>query len=615
MSAALSPWRVARVLPIIAGESLDGYVARVAAAHHMPRMAQITEVTGDIQMERPHASFCDDTGLSILADCLGVSPEITRLHSPLWSPDSRMLNLFGTAVPREFLQFSYRRFSPTALAMSAHHRGLWQVRQLPICTETWEYLEERCPNPNCRRRQVWRRTAGIDLCDYCAEPLMRARAALVPENIRDGVAMLVGLIHHDAEKRRIARRCLPPALSGLGGGHLLELACALAPVVDQRVGSLLRHRSLCLGGAQEIVVPALAAVWPFLTGWPGAVEKYVAEKLNLGGSEKGGSTRKAFYEVLSDRNGRRVSPEVQKLFLHLFERCQSARSRGMTILKMANLTGADRRTLLAMRKAGKLPSFLALDGIRLQVLVDREAVAPMLICNKNRLRLIYAAEMLGTPTYAIRELAHLGSVAVASVPPGRGDYLQLAVWQESVDDFVGKLSHQLSQSKGNYPLRLTEAMRGIGGRPKPWAKVLRAIAEGDLAASVVGGDAPLAQRITISSEEILSAECFQHTEAMDWRGCMVTKSDLAEIMNISPPHFSRHSEFLLGPGPALRKVTMETAQKLARRYITTSEMSCKLRLYRRAVGNFARINGVKPLTTGLFNRIEAEQLIPGLSVR
>jgi hypothetical protein len=60
---------------------------------------------------------------------------------------------------------------------------------------------------------------------------------------------------------------------------------------------------------------------------------------------------------------------------------------------------------------------------------------------------------------------------------------------------------------------------------------------------------------------------------------------------------------------------MDTAQELARRYITTSEMSCKLRLYRRAVGNFARINGVAPLTMGLFNRTEAEQLIPGLSVR
>ncbi len=289
MSTALSPWRVTRVLPIIPGESLDGYVARVAAAHHMPRMAKITEVTGDIQSDRPHASFCDDTGLEILADCLGVSPEITRLHSPLWSPDARMLNLFGTVVPREFLQFSYRRFSPKALSMSAHHRGLWQVRQLPICTETWEYLEEHCPNPSCRRRQIWRRTAGIDLCDYCAEPLTRAQAIPVPENLRECLGMLVGLIHHDPDRRRIARCHLPPDLAELNGGHLLELACTLAPVVDRRVTSLFGDRSLCLDSARNHVVPALAATWPFLAGWPGAIEQHVAEKLNVGGREKGGS--------------------------------------------------------------------------------------------------------------------------------------------------------------------------------------------------------------------------------------------------------------------------------------------------------------------------------------
>jgi hypothetical protein len=614
MSTALSPWRVTRVLPIIPGESLDGYVARVAAAHHMPRMAKITEVTGDIQSDRSHASFCDDTGLEILADCLGLSPEITRLHSPLWSPDARMLNLFGTVVPREFLQFSYRRFSPKALSMSAHHRGLWQVRQLPICTETWEYLEEHCPNPSCRRRQIWRRTAGIDLCDYCAEPLTRAQAIPVPENLRECLGMLVGLIHHDPDRRRIARCHLPPDLAELNGGHLLELACTLAPVVDRRVTSLFGDRSLCLDSARNHVVPALAATWPFLAGWPGAIEQHVAEKLNVGGREKGGSTRKAFYQVLCDRDDPRLSPVVQKVLSQLVERCRAARSSGVTIAEMTKLTGADRPTLFEMRKAGKLPSFLALDGIRLQVLVDREAVAPMLTRKKTRLRLVHAAEMLGTPTYAIRELAHLGLVAVASVPPGRGDSQQLAVCRDSMEAFHGKLSRRLSPSKGGYPIRLTEAMRGIGGYSKPWARVLEAMAEGDLAASSVDGDEPLAQRITVRSESILSLECFQQTEGMDWSGCMVTKSDLAEMMNISPPHFSRHSEFLLGPGPAFREITMDTAHELARRYISTSEMSRKLGLYRRAVGNFARTHGVKPQASGLFSRTEAEQLLPGLLV-
>ncbi|MEX7143222.1 hypothetical protein AB2C90_33140, partial [Pseudomonas aeruginosa] len=78
------------------------------------------------------------------------------------------------------------------------------------------------------------------------------------------------------------------------------------------------------------------------------------------------------------------------------------------------------------------------------------------------------------------------------------------------------------------------------------------------------GEAPLAQRITIGSKGALSLPRFQPTESMDWSGCMVTKTDLAEIMNIRPPHFSRHSEFLLGPGPAFREITMDAALQLAR---------------------------------------------------
>ena len=591
---------------------MDGYVARVAAAHHMPRMTQITEVTGETDAHRPNASFCDDAGLQILADCLGIDLESARLHSPLWSPDTKVLNLFGTLVPRKLLQFSYKRFSPKALSKSAHHRGLWQVRQLPICIETWEYLEERCPNPSCRRRQHWRRTAGTDLCDYCAEPLTRARATPVPESLREGLEMLVGLIHHDPDSRRIARRHLPPSLAELNGGHLLELACVLAPIVDGRVASLLNRGSLCLDSARNLVVPALAATWPFLAGWPGAVERHVAEKLNIGGREKGGSTRKAFYNILCDRNDPMLSPAVQRVLSQLDERCRTARSRGLTIAEMTKLTGADRRTLFEMRKAGKLPSFLALDGIRLQVLVKQTAVAPMLAQNKPRLRLVHAAEMLGVPTYAIREMVHLGLVTAAPVPPGRGDHLRLAVCRDSLQAFQGKLCRRLAQAHDAHPVSLVEAMRRIGGRPKPWASVLKAIADGDLPASAADGEAPFMQRVTIGSEEALSLPCFRDTGDVEWSGCMITKSDLAEIMNIRPPHFSRHSEFLLGRGPAFREITMDTAQRLARTYISTGEISRKLGLYHRAVGNFARSNGVKPETPGLFRRAEAEQLIPGL---
>ncbi|MEG8023347.1 hypothetical protein QP162_00655 [Sphingomonas aurantiaca] len=140
-----------------------------------------------------------------------------------------------------------------------------------------------------------------------------------------------------------------------------------------------------------------------------------------------------------------------------------------------------------MRKAGTLPSFLALDGIRLKVLVNKDAVVPMVAQRTPRLRLIHAAEMLGVPTYAIREIAHLGLVEVVPVPPGRGDYLQLAVCRDGMQALYDKLYCRLAQPGDAHPVSLAQAMQKIGGRPKPWAQVFKAIVDGELTASLAEG--------------------------------------------------------------------------------------------------------------------------------
>lgn len=612
MNQPRAPWQVTRVLPLIAGESLDGYIARVAAAHHMPRMAKITEITGEIDSYRPHASFCDAIGLEILADCLRIDPDIIRLHAPQWSPNAKILNLFGIPILRDYLQFSYRRFSPKALSMSAHHRGLWQLRLLPVCTETWEYLEEHCPNPSCRRRQIWRRTAGIELCDYCAEPLERVNATPVPEHMRKNLGFLIDLIHHDPTQRMAARRHLSPQLTMLDGGQLLELACLLAPVIDRRVTPLLRFRSLCLDNTRKLIVPALAETWHFLAGWPDSIEQYVAEKLNLSGSKKGGSARKEFYRILSTPDDPRLSPAVRKVVSDIVDRSRAARSQGMTIAEAKRATGADRRTLFEMRKAGMLPSFLALDGIRLKVLVDNKAVASMIADNKPRIRLSHAAVILGIPTYGIREMVHLGFLTAARVPPGRGDYLQLAVWRDSLEAFRNELHSRLVETDVQHPLRLGELMQRIGARPKPWANVLEAIRSGKLSASLVDGTEPLAQRITVAADVSLHLKCFRPVRSMDWAGCMITKADLAEIMNIRAPHFGRHTEFLLGEGPYFREISMDAALRIARTYISTGEIRQRLGLHPRAASYLAQSHGVLPEAPGLFKRTRAERLIPGL---
>ena len=102
------------------------------------------------------------------------------------------------------------------------------------------------------------------------------------------------------------------------------------------------------------------------------------------------------------------------------------------------------------------------------------------------------------PTYGIREMAHLGFLTAARVPPGRGDYLQLAIWRNSLDAFRNELHSRLVETDVQHPLRLGELMQRIGARPKPWANVLEAIRSGELSASLMDGTEPLAQRISVT---------------------------------------------------------------------------------------------------------------------
>jgi len=136
------------VVPLHAGESLDGYIARVAAAHHMPRLADVTEVAGAAATARPHATFCEVSKLDALADCLRLDLETVRLHSPLWSEDAETLNFFGTAVPKDFLQFTYRRFSPTALGQSPHHRGFGSYVFCPFAPKAGPILRNVAQIPS-----------------------------------------------------------------------------------------------------------------------------------------------------------------------------------------------------------------------------------------------------------------------------------------------------------------------------------------------------------------------------------------------------------------------------------------------------------------------------------
>ncbi|NKI99964.1 AbrB/MazE/SpoVT family DNA-binding domain-containing protein [Novosphingobium sp. SG707] len=611
MAEQIAPWRVNRPTPFFQGESLDGYVARIAASHYFPRLAEITQVAGAQVSARQHASFCDLKQLDVLADCLRVDPAVLRHHAPLWSEDAETLNFFGTTVPKDFLQFTYRRFSPTALAQSPHHRGLWQLRILPVCIETWTYLEDRCPNPVCGRRQAWRRTTGIDLCDYCAEPLTRAEAKPVPQELRANLQCLVSLIHPDLERRAATRMVLAPQLAQLGGGELLELACALAPLIDPRVAKPLRSRKLAMDVAANVIVPAIAETWPFLSDWPRGLERFLIDRLNQNPRGMAAAKRDIVYQLLYKMRRRTLSRPVANVINEFADRCRAARADGVTIAEAVKLTGARQPALYAMRRAGELPTILALDGCRFQPLIPKDAIKDLADRKKPRMRLTHSAERLGIPTYTIHQLVDDGLLEAAPIPPGCR--AQISVYQASVEDLSARLQARLDGNDEGFEVNLADLMKRIGGQPKPWSRIFSAILSGDLSARLATGKLPLAKRIMVKDDSVLSLPIFTDQDDMDWGGINVLKADVADMMNITPHNFSHYSDFLIGPGDRLRDIPMVTALRLARTYVGSGELGLCHDVHSAAVRHFLESQGVPAEYRGLYDRATAERLFSGSS--
>lgn len=603
------PWRVSRPLAIIDGESLDGYVARVAAAHHFPRMAEITQLGGADVDDRAHASFCDADGLSAIAACLRVDTKRLQHHAPMSSPDGSKRTVFGVELSKDHFQFTYRRFSPSALKASPHHRALWTLRLFPFCTETWEYLVDRCPNPACRRQQRWRRTIGIDLCDFCGEPLTRAEADIVPEELRENLGQLVDLVHPDASKREQARRLLPPELAQLDTDDLLKLVCLIAPVVDHRAGRPLTLWTLSLDRAKDCIVPALANSWRLLKGWPYAFEDLIASRINAHAKARGDGNWGASYRFLWRCRKQKLTEPVKSVVDGFEERCGKAAERGYTGQQVADLVGGQVSALVAMRRSGEIPSVLTLDGQRLHVLFPKDDIHKLLDKFQPRERVERAASRLGIPSYAVRHLIDLGCLEAAPTPPGRSK--RLTIRERSLSSFVETLEAQMPQATGEYPYKLKKLMLRLGGRPKPWAAVFAAIANGELDAAVSPGSRRLGDRIYFRTDDVLSSRAFADRPELT-SGTPLFKSDLADMLSLSITNFSRYSDYLLGSGDHRREISLDQALDVAGTIISTTEIAARLRLHHTSAFRLASQRGVLVKSDGLFDRASAEQLIPEL---
>ena len=425
------------------------------------------------------------------------------------------------------------------------------------------------------------------------------------------IGVITQLAGADPKRQQEARAKLPLPLADLAGGELLELALALVPVVNPQMkirgpNGIQRQQE-----APMHWVATLADTWPILCQWPSGPAKVISDHMNRICTRRGDGNHGASIRFLQNARKTDVPQAVRDVISDFGDQCRANMTMGVTVQEAVRRSGASAVALLKMRRAGNLPTLLGLDGDRPILLLSVEAIEQLAAKSRPRTRLLRASFGLGIPSYALRELVKLGFIDEAHPQPGRGT--GFTVCSNSLQRFTERLRSRLTQVNWQLGTELPKVMFCIAGRPKPWAAVLGAIINNQISASLLQGDAPLAQRIVIGENAARLVLAMPDAGVMDWDKVEITQEDAAEIMNSGKPRMHQIFKALIAKHGIGENIFVADFVKLSNIYISNKEISKKLKINFAKVRHLIRRHQIEMPFTAIYMRADAEERISGLA--
>lgn len=238
-------------------------------------------------------------------------------------------------------------------------------------------------------------------------------------------------------------------------------------------------------------------------------------------------------------------------------------------------------------------------------LVDSAAAKKLRREPDHALPLTAVATMLGLTPLAVEQLVEEGLLELAEHPAFRLLYAEAYIAKYSVDALTSKLrkvGSPLQAGAGWVPLSIV--MRGIGGRPKPWASVIREIVGGNLRIATTPDGALKDLHLPVrSAARLLRREAEQKLfEAPKRDG--LTFLEASEFLNIGWRRLSAlFDRGLLNADNGSRSRQLGSVQlaDIGAKYISSHELAAR-RLKRRPISAHAELRrlGLRPVIGDLF---------------
>lgn len=563
------------------GESLNGFIARVAAAEFLPNTLEITALGGAMWSHRPELSR-ERGEMAGVASFLRTDPDLLAGMVYQLDPERPGRRMFyGSSIDKRFLVHNERRFSPASISENETHLAVWDLQPFPFCERSGQLLTARCPDPNCGRIQRWYHSNGIGLCDICGEPLANATSATVPSEDLPDLRTALGLVHPDADRRSASADELPDRLRHIPGGNLLDLLVAVAGVHSPDLRCPSMKRALRSNADPLAICAAVAAAWRILREWPTAFQRLASERIATRPGRFGDGNKGATKDMLDLDDSPATPPVLVKIVADLRNFITEHGKRyGIGTNPASRSMPFMTRDLAAARRRGDLSTIFALVKGEPQPLLDLSELTKLTRSLAFSSTMTDAALRLGISVDGVCQLVALGRLDESSARTLRRKGDEPRVTNASVDDVLSKLEEGSETAScfdvDEAGIPLSTIMRSIGGGHKPWGAIVTSLLDGRFRYRIKPGKNPIVRRIVVEPAMMRWSRSIDRSPP-DGTATFsaMSRSDAMSVLNLH----ERHANVLdrWRPSATCRtRIPTEPLLEMAAELISLGEMTARM---------------------------------------
>jgi len=561
------------------GESLMGYIARVAADNTLGSTAPILARSG-----YPHCRFFEVAERQLerlpeLARVLGTSERRLSEMAYRSEPKARgpaALRFFGTTVVASDIISHERRISPTSLRLTGVHSAIWQHGLLPYCPHSFERLVNSCGK--CGARLSWYHAVGIGNCGRCEAELLQRPSEQVPPEYADGYARMASLLNPCADRVFMPSHQI---LRSIGRGACFELAWSLGwALSDIAETGRTHHKTL----SAPLIAKALSAGEQIIQSWPEGVHLAVERRLESVAPKEQQKTLARLRRIAWVKL---AWPEITATLLsaapELFEPGRKVRRRVVPNIfngtEAAHQIRINTSSFALLNRSNLLPTVLKSGNKRRCDDFDAEQIKLIADAMASRLSGASVSERLGLTFHGIEQFVCLDLLEEVIETAVRFLHPQLQVTRSSYEALVERISKTArNDDVPSSVVPLSSALRIIGGREKPFGPIFADMLAGNLPYWVDSGSARLFRRIQIRIEDIsrlpkLSFDRDDHPQFSF--ATTMNGRDVESALNLTPRPLPTAIEVELGIKPGWKTLVVDEVINLAKKRIAPGEVASR----------------------------------------